>query len=308
MPGFVDCHTHVVFGGSRVDEYVARCAGLEPPRRAPAGDRRHDGCDPAAGCPRAGRLPRPLACARCSRTAPPPWSRRRATASPATPSCAMLEANALLQREVGIDIVSTYLGAHALPPDVGRDAYVARGGRDDPGGRRARARVVLRRVLRRRLLHARREPADPRGGAGRTGCGRSSTWTPTPTPAPRCWRPSSARPPSTTSTTPARPSWRRSRPPDVIGVVMPLLDFAAQNPTPTHARTLLDSGVRIALATDICPGCYTREHAARDPARLPHRRALGRPGDPGCDARRRAPRSGAPTGSVRSNPESRPTS
>jgi imidazolonepropionase len=55
----------------------------------------------------------------------------------------------------------------------------------------------------------------------------------------------------------------------VIGVVMPLLDFAAQNPTPTHARTLIDCGVRIALATDICPGCYTAsmqlviQHACR---------------------------------------------
>ena len=55
----------------------------------------------------------------------------------------------------------------------------------------------------------------------------------------------------------------------VIGVVMPLLDFAAQNPTPAHARTLLDSGLRIALATDICPGCYTAsmqvviQHACR---------------------------------------------
>ena len=50
---------------------------------------------------------------------------------------------------------------------------------------------------------------------------------------------------------------------------MPLLDFATQNPAPAHARTLLDSGVRIALATDICPGCYTAsmqvviQHACR---------------------------------------------
>ena len=48
MPGFVDCHTHVVFGGSRVDEYVARCAGLEPPPGAPQGHPRHDGGDPGA--------------------------------------------------------------------------------------------------------------------------------------------------------------------------------------------------------------------------------------------------------------------
>ena len=94
----------------------------------------------------------------------------------------------------------------------------------------------------------------------------------------------------------------------VVGVVMPLLDFAAQNPTATHARTLLDAGVRIALATDICPGCYTREHAGGDPARVSHGRALGRPGDPGRDHRCRRPRSGAARRSVRWNPESRPTS
>ena len=30
MPGFVDCHTHLVFAGSRVDEYASRLSGEDP--------------------------------------------------------------------------------------------------------------------------------------------------------------------------------------------------------------------------------------------------------------------------------------
>ena len=37
MPGFVDAHTHVVFGGTRVEEYAARVAGAEPPAGAAVG-------------------------------------------------------------------------------------------------------------------------------------------------------------------------------------------------------------------------------------------------------------------------------
>src|SRR6185437_320005 len=37
LPGFVDCHTHLIFGGSRVDEYAARVAGRDPSDLAQAG-------------------------------------------------------------------------------------------------------------------------------------------------------------------------------------------------------------------------------------------------------------------------------
>lgn len=44
---------------------------------------------------------------------------------------------------------------------------------------------------------------------------------------------------------------------DCVGVLMPALDFAVAHKKPFNARKLIDSGMKIALATDICPACYT---------------------------------------------------
>ena len=43
----------------------------------------------------------------------------------------------------------------------------------------------------------------------------------------------------------------------VIGVLMPALDFAVAHKRPFAARKMLDNGMQIALATDMCPACYT---------------------------------------------------
>jgi imidazolonepropionase len=43
----------------------------------------------------------------------------------------------------------------------------------------------------------------------------------------------------------------------VTGVLMPALDFAVHHKRPFDARIMLDLGMKIALATDLCPACYT---------------------------------------------------
>lgn len=43
----------------------------------------------------------------------------------------------------------------------------------------------------------------------------------------------------------------------VTGVLMPALDFAVGHKKPFDARKMLDLGMNIALATDLCPACYT---------------------------------------------------
>jgi imidazolonepropionase len=238
-----------------VDEYVARCAGLEPPAGAPTG---------IVGTMAATRPldARTLADASADRLHE---MRAHGTTTVESktgyglardPELAMLEANALLQREVGIDIVSTYLGAHALPPDVGRDAYVQEVIETIP---EVAARELAsfcdvycddgyftlaesRRILEAGLAHGLR-PKVHLDAYSHTGAallaaelGATTVDHLNHTSAPELDALAAA---------------------GVIGVVMPLLDFAAQNPSPTHARTLIDCGVRIALATDICPGCYT---------------------------------------------------
>jgi imidazolonepropionase len=42
----------------------------------------------------------------------------------------------------------------------------------------------------------------------------------------------------------------------VVGVVMPGLDFAVGHPKPFSGRQMLDAGLELALATDMCPGCW----------------------------------------------------
>jgi imidazolonepropionase len=43
----------------------------------------------------------------------------------------------------------------------------------------------------------------------------------------------------------------------VIGVVMPALDWAVAHARPFDARMLMDAGLPLALATDMCPACWT---------------------------------------------------
>jgi imidazolonepropionase len=43
----------------------------------------------------------------------------------------------------------------------------------------------------------------------------------------------------------------------VVGVLMPMIDLATAHPHPFDARAILESGMRVALATDICPGGWT---------------------------------------------------
>ena len=42
----------------------------------------------------------------------------------------------------------------------------------------------------------------------------------------------------------------------VTGVVMPGLDFSVRHPRPFNARAMFDEGMTLALATDMCPGCW----------------------------------------------------
>src|SRR5699024_3896849 len=43
----------------------------------------------------------------------------------------------------------------------------------------------------------------------------------------------------------------------VAGVYLPCLEFAVQHPQPLDPRRVRDAGMTLALATDICPGCWT---------------------------------------------------
>jgi imidazolonepropionase len=49
---------------------------------------------------------------------------------------------------------------------------------------------------------------------------------------------------------------RRMAEANIVGVVLPGLDFAVRHNHPFHARAMLDAGMTLALATDICPAAW----------------------------------------------------
>jgi imidazolonepropionase len=267
MPGFVDCHTHAVFGGSRVDEYAARCAGVPPPADAPVGiigtmaatnplDAR------ALADASRGRVREMLA--HGTTTVEIKSGYGLSTAA----ELAMLEANRLLASELGISVVSTFLGAHAIPPDVDRSAYVEQVCQTIPiVAERGLARFCdvycddgyftleeTRRILRTGLEHRLRPKVHLDAYAHTAAAGVAAQI-------------GAVTVDHLNHTAPEELEALAAA--GVIAVAMPLLDFTVAHERPTVARALAQRGLRVAIATDCCPGCYATsmqlaiQHACR---------------------------------------------
>jgi imidazolonepropionase len=212
VPGFVDAHTHPVFAGTREGEFEMRTAGASYAEIAARGGgilssvrgRARGVARGAAG--RAARAPRPLPRARDDddrgeiglrpdprgRDQEPRGDRRR-------------------RREHAVEIVPTFLGAHAVPEEyIGRreqyvdlvvDAMLPRIAERGLGG-------VLRRLRRGGLLRPRRL-ARILGARGSSASACASTPEQLRDPGPRSSPPSSARRARTTSSARAPAGSRR---------------------------------------------------------------------------------------------------
>ncbi len=258
-PGFVDCHTHLVFGGSRVEEYSARMTVDDPAILATMGIKtgilstvEQTRRTPSDVLVRAGgaRLARMLAAG--TTTVESKSGYGLSTSS----ELKLLEANRTLGGMGAIDIVSTFLGAHGFPPEVDRDDYiatlidemiprVAEAGLarfadvwcDDGYYSVAESRMILE--------AARRSGMEPKIHADAYSYIGGSALA-------ADMRMVSA---DHLNHTP-RPVMRRLAERNVVGVVMPALDFAVRHRRPFDVRAMLDEGMTVALATDLCPGCW----------------------------------------------------
>jgi imidazolonepropionase len=127
-PGYVDCHTHVVFAGDRSEEFALRCAGATYLQIAERG----------GGIVATVRATRQASEQRLIELAMPRLSRMLAcgiTTAEAKSGYGlnvpdevkMLRAIAGLAKEQPIELVPTLLCAHAIPPEhaSSREAYVA---------------------------------------------------------------------------------------------------------------------------------------------------------------------------------------
>ena len=257
MPGFVDCHTHVVFGGSRVDEYVAKIIGgdLDVLRAsgAPVGivgsvAAVHElGVDGLL----AETLPRVEDMLLAGTTTIESKSGYGLTTDS---ELAMLRVNRELASRVPVDIVSTFLGAHAVPDGVCRAAYVdtvvnemipqvADGGLAefcdvycepgyfDPADTERILEAGLAAGLRPKIHVDQYSHTGAIETVARLRCVSAD---------------------HLNYTTDAE--MRLLADAGVVGVLMPSIDFAVDHPRLANGRAMLEAGMTIALATDICPG------------------------------------------------------
>ena len=121
IPGLVDCHTHLAFGGWRADEFEQRIEGgatSTSPRRA-AGSRGRCGSPASASDDALAGRARAASSARCSRSGSPRSSARAATGSTASTSSSCSGSTARSRRRqpvaAGADLSRRARGAAGVP-------------------------------------------------------------------------------------------------------------------------------------------------------------------------------------------------
>lgn len=257
-PGFVDSHTHLVFGGSRAREYALRMTHSQQEIEAmgvPTGILATMGMTRAASVDQLTtsgqrRLQRMMAYGTTTAESKSGYGLSVAD------EFKMLSVNQRLQESQPVDLVSTFLGAHAFPPEISRQRYldliikemipqVAEANLasfcdvycDEGYFSVAESRQILEAGLAAGLaakIHT-DAYADIGGASMAAELGVVSADHLNYTNQKEMGQLQAA---------------------GVTAVVMPALDFAVQHPRPFDGRALLDTGVKVALATDFCPACW----------------------------------------------------
>ena len=121
LPGFVDCHTHAVWAGSRRDDFVGRLSGAGYSAGGIAttvrATRDASDVDLAAGAIERVRV--------MQRNGTTTVEMKSGYGLTAIEECRLLDVIAAVASTLPVRVESTYLGAHAVPPGRDRDDYVA---------------------------------------------------------------------------------------------------------------------------------------------------------------------------------------
>lgn len=259
MPGFVDSHTHFLFGGSRVDEYVTKIAGGDPAPLREAGL--------PVGITGTMRETRALSLDQLVELGLPRLSAMLETGTTTVESKSgyglsveselrLLQANQRLAALQPVEIASTFLGAHAFPEDQPRDYYL-KSIIEEMIPAVAEQKTAefcdvfcdegyftldeMRAVLEAGVDHGLKPKAHidqysysgTAAMAAELGCVSVDHLNFTPPQ-----------------------DLRRLAESGVTGVVMAAIDFAVAHPRPIEARRLLAEGMTLGVGTDMCPGCW----------------------------------------------------
>lgn len=257
-PGFIDCHTHLVFGGSRAQEYAARITHSADEVKAlgiPTGIQATMEMTRASGEDVLQRnateiLSRML---QCGTTTVESKSGYGLTLQK---ELELLTINKALNQNQPVDIISTFLGAHDFPPGISHTDYLdlllnemipAAAIEElaefcdvycDEGYYSAEE---AHQILKCGLDHGLQPKLHVDAYSNIRGCKTAVAL-------------GAVSVDHLNYTTEAEVDDLASA--GIVGVVMPGLDFAVKHPRPFNARMMLDRGLTLALATDFCPACW----------------------------------------------------
>jgi imidazolonepropionase len=264
-PGFVDCHTHLVFGRSRVKEYALKMtrsvseieamglktgipASIDMTRQSREEDLFLGALD---------RLGRMLRYGTTTVESKSGYGIRWED------EYKMLRVNQRLAEAQPMEVVSTFLGAHDFPPEINRD---------DPNQRNAYIKALTDEMIPQVAEKKLAEFCDIYCDVGYYSAEESETVLSAGVAhglAPRIHTDAYANigGSSLAAALPAitadhlnyttEEEMRRMAAAGVVGVVLPALDFAVAHPDPFDARPMLAAGMTLALGTNLNPGNWT---------------------------------------------------
>jgi len=259
-PGFIDCHTHLVFGGSRVDEYAAKLttddltqlqkrgiktgimASVEATRAASAQELFE------AASERLGRM----AVAGTTTVE----SKSGYGLAPDA-ELKILAVNRMLSESTPLDIVSTFLGAHGWPADQAKADYIELLTRgmiprvaaqnlatycdiwcDEGHYTAGESELILKAALDYGLQPKIHTDAYSYIGGSDLAAEMKMVSADHLNHTPKA-------------------VMKKLVDAGVVGVLMPALDFAVKHPQPFDYQAMKQQGLTVALATNLCPGCWT---------------------------------------------------
>lgn len=259
-PGFTDCHTHLVFGGSRVEEYAARLTTDDPKELEMRGiktgimvtvSQTRKASEEELYLAAEARLKRMLASGTTT------VESKSGYGLSSDSEIKILKVNRLLDRNSPVDIVSTFLGAHGWPDDLPREQYIDLLIKEmipqvselglarfcdiwcDDGHYSAKESEMILRAGQDYGLEPKihTDAYSYIGGsdlAAEMKMVSADHLNYTPVPA-----------------------MKKMAQANVVGVLMPALDFAVKHPQPFDYPAMKAENLQVALATNLCPGCWT---------------------------------------------------
>jgi len=257
-PGFVDAHTHLVFGGSRVREYASRLtrtkeetialgipvgilASVEATRAATVDDLAQ------AAMP---RLDEMLVHGTTTVESKSGYGLTLAD------EIKLLEVNRLLDLSQPIELVSTFMGAHDVPPELDRSTYVEQVVSEQIPEVADRQLAVFCDVF---CDEGYFTPSDARRVLE---AGLAAGLVPKIHAEQYAWTGGALLAAELKCRSADHLNFARADDLEalagagVAAVLMPLIDFAVKHPKPIEASRWCKAGLTVALGTDMCPGGY----------------------------------------------------